>query len=184
MFFDVEIVRSLDCARLGWPGAAQLQDGSRLGGNHEYVDLRYLSWADAIDVAREEREIIDRIQRADDPDNEWAVIEEELEEDPGMLVLIDLGVASTVAALSAAGCITVASCNGGSYGDHHHERYPLVAFYARRQQVPLLIDAAERAGVGLENDPDGALVVYADAIGGMSTFAAAILADRAKYEAS
>ncbi len=78
MCFDVEIVRSLDCARLGWPGASQLQDGSRLGGNHEYVDLRYLSWADAIDVAREEREIIDRIQRADDPDNEWAVIRRSL----------------------------------------------------------------------------------------------------------
>ncbi|WP_231029255.1 hypothetical protein [Sphingomonas sp. IC-56] len=183
MHFDIELVRAVDDTRLGWPGTRQLQEGSRLGGNHEYVDLRYISWADAIAVAREEREISDRIGRADDPDDEWTVIQDELEDDPGLLVLLDLGVASTVAALSAAGCITISSCNGGAHGDHHHERYPLVAFYARRQHVPLLLSAAELAGVGIENDPDGALVVYADALDRMSAFAAALLADRARYEA-
>lgn len=183
MHFDVDLMRAVDSARLGWPADRQLQEGSRLGGNHEYVDLRYISWAEAADVAREEGEILDRIALAEDPDAEWTSIEEELEEDPGLLVLLDVGVASTVAVLSAAGCITISSCNGGAYGDHHHERYPLVAFYARRQHVPLLLDAAERAGVGIENDPDGALVVYADAIDRMPAFAAAVLADRVRYEA-
>lgn len=181
--FDIEIVRAVDCTRLGWPALDQRQEGGRLGGNHEYVDLRHISWAEAVDIADEERGIIDRIERADDPDAEWTVIEEELEEDPGLMVLIDLGIASTVAALSAAGCITVSSCNGGAYGDHHHERYPLVAFYARRQHVPLLLGAAERAGVGIENDPDGAVVVYADAIDRMPMFAAALIEDRAGFEA-
>lgn len=84
---------------------------------------------------------------------------------------LDLGVATTVAALSAAACVPFASCNGGAYGGLNHETYPLVMFYARPQAVPHLLAAADRAGVGLESDSSGEVCVYADDIRRMRLFA-------------
>ena len=68
---------------------------------------------------------------------------------------LDLGVASCVIALWAAGRIPFSSCNGGAFGDMHHERNPLVAFFAMRAWLPVLMTMAEEANVGLINSGDG-----------------------------
>ena len=81
---------------------------------------------------------------------------------------LDLGVGAAVFALSAANCAPISSCSGGP---GHHEPYPLVAFYCRRGRVRSLLKAAELANCGLVNGAEGALVVYAEDVGGLLTFA-------------
>jgi hypothetical protein len=68
------------------------------------------------------------------------------------------------------GCLTVASCNGGFLGDHHHERHPLVVFYARAKDGPGLIKLAKIAQVGI-SDESGPLMVWANSIWNMYGFA-------------
>lgn len=180
--FDVDIERKISPERLRWPSAAQARDGSGFGGNRDYYDLREQPWSDVSDVIREENEMIARIEQADDPAEESELIEEEFTEDPGGMMGLDIGVASAVAALSAAGCFPFASCNGGAFGGLHHEAYPLVAFCARREHVPLLLEAAERSGVGIESDEAGEIIVYADDIRRMPSFAAALLENRLLFD--
>ena len=181
--FDVDIERKISPERLRWPSARQARDGSGFGGNRDYYDLRGLPWSDVNDVLREEHELIARIEQADDPDEEGKLIEDEFTEDPGGMMGLDIGVASTVAALSAAGCVPFASCNGGAFGGPHHESHPLVAFCARREHVPLLLEAAERTGVGMGSDEMGEVMVYADDIRRMPVFAAALLENRHLFNA-
>lgn len=176
--FDVDIERQISPERLRWPSASQARDGSGFGGNRDYYDLRGQHWSDVGDVLREEHELIARIEQAEDPDEESELIEEEFTEDPGVMMGLDLGVASAVVALSAAGCVPFASCNGGAFGGLHHESHPLVAFLARREHVPLLLEAAERSGVGMESDEVGEVMVYADDIRRMPLFAAKLLERR------
>lgn len=180
--FGVDIERKISPERLRWPSAAQARDGSGFGGNRDYYDLRGQPWSDVADVLREEHELIARIEQAEDPDEESELIEEEFTEDPGGMMGLDIGVASTVAALSAAGCVPFASCNGGAFGGPHHESHPLVAFCARREHVPLLLEAAERTGVGMESDEMGEVMVYADDIRRMPVFAAALLENRDLFD--
>jgi len=96
------------------------------------------------------------------------------------LIGLDLGVASSVVALAAAGCISFSSCNGGVLGDHHHEDYPQVSFFARRPSIRVLLACAEISGAGLENESGGALQVYADDTMKMIGFAQELLRLRAK----
>ena len=166
----------MDAGRLRWPESGHGADGSGFGCNRDYCDLRGMTMSDAADVMDEEGELVSRIEAAEDVDEELDLIEEELAEDPGGMMGLDVGVAAAVAALSAIGCMPFASCNGGAFGGRHHEAYPLVAFCARPGHVPALMDAAVRAGVGLESDAAGDVVVYADDVRRMRGFAASLLA--------
>ncbi|NWM10604.1 hypothetical protein, partial [Escherichia coli] len=109
-------------------------------------------------------------------------IEEEFTDDPGGMMGLEIGVASTVAALSAAGCVPFASCNGGAFGGPHHESHPLVVFCARREHLPLLLAAAELTGVGMESGQMGEVMVYADDIRRMPAFAATLLENRDLFD--
>lgn len=173
--FDISIERNVRAEWLRWPAAEQAADDSGLGGNRDYYDLRGMSWSEVTDVHMAERKLMERIEHAEDPDEEHELIEEELLQDPELMMGLDIGIASTVAALSAARCVPFASCNGGAFGQSHHESHPLVAFCARPQHLPLLMEAAGRAGVGLESDEAGQLIVYAADIRCMTIFAAALL---------
>lgn len=53
------------------------------------------------------------------------------------IVDLDLEAAGAVAALSAASCVPVASCNGGAFGGTHSEGAPVVAFYCRPAALAL-----------------------------------------------
>jgi hypothetical protein len=174
--FDVEIERNVDADRLGWPEPDEAAaTNSALGGNRSYVDLRWLPRSEAKRVYRCEEELIARLEASDDPEEEYEIIEEELYEDPEGIYGLDLGVASTVAALSAAGCVPFSSCNGGAFGGSHHEWYPVVAFYGRAAMAELLLECAETSGVGLCNEDGGHLIVYSADIRHMRAFAQALI---------
>ena len=181
--FDVEIVREVDVTALRWPASGEAGDDSGLGSNRQYVDLRGLSWTDAKRVFDLEGVLIARIENAEDADAEYEAIGEESYESDDDLLGLDIGVASTVASLSAARCVPCSSCNGGAFGGHHREVYPLVAFFARRQMAALLVSSATSAGIGLENDPSGCLVAYSDDIRRLRVFAASLIEQRRLFEA-
>lgn len=179
--FDVDIVRSVDTRRLAWPELDEADDEHSLGGNRDYSDLRGLPWSEAQSILNYETQLISRIEGAEDPEREMDQIGDELYEEDIGLYGLDLGVASSVVGLSAAKCVPFASCNGGSFGGHHHERYPLVAFFAHSSAIGSLIACAEAAGVGLEGNESGSLVVYADDIRKMRQFALELLHRRSQF---
>lgn len=182
--FDVTPTRDVDAQLLGWPEPGVADHDSGLGGNRLYCDLRGLSWTEGRRVYELETRLIARIEPSDDPENEWRVIEEELYDEPDEhLYGLDLGVASTVVALSAARCVPFASCNAGAFGGRHQERYPLVAFFARPPMLDLLLDAAAAADAGLEIGDGGGLVAFADDVRSLRSLAAELIARRAAFRA-
>lgn len=178
--FEVDIVRKVDVAALAWPERGQAITDSGLGCNRAYVDLRRLPWREAKRVFSREGDLIKRIETSGDPEAEYEIIEEELWDDGGDFFGLDLGVASTVVCLSAAGCVPFASCNAGALGGHHHEASPVVAFYARPNGVELLMAAAVDAEIGLE-DQGGYLIAYANRLSKLRDFAEALLNRRSYF---
>lgn len=94
---------------------------------------------------------------------------------------MDIGVASSVVALSSAGCVPFSSCNGGAFGGSHDEDHPLVAFYTLPEMVELLLETAQEANVGLENEDEGSLLLYADDIRNMRNYANGLINKRALF---
>ena len=173
--FDVQVKGQVDPRLTSWPKPGQVADGRHPGGNRQYDDLRGCSWSDARDVKELEDEYIHRIEQAYKPYATELFDEEELAEIMGL----DVGVASTVAALSAADLIPFTSCNAGAFGGRHHETYPMVVFYTQPQSVPLLLRCAQESGVGLAyrqgwSPEDSPIAVYSDEISKMPTFAEAL----------
>jgi hypothetical protein len=163
---------------LEWPTAEQAS-GGYLSGNREYWDLRTLSWNDAERAYENE---VKHFALLDDAgigraDAVYDILMDELYESD------DVGVASSVAALAAAGCIPSSSCNGGEFGDGHHETHPLVTFFAKAALIDLLIEAATSAGIGLEESADGqCLVAYSDDVMKMHLFAKELIKRRQAFE--
>ena len=159
--FNLQIERSVNLEALGWPDRGTAgQDGLRC--NRAYIDLRGLSWGQVQEVLDLEKRLVGILQVEGDFKHNLAQVNHELEElyedaEEGLFGL-DLGVASSVVALSAARCIPFSSCNGGVFGDHHEETYPLVSFFVRPACVPLLLDIATESRVGIYNSDDGAVV--------------------------
>jgi hypothetical protein len=179
--FDVEIDRRLAVERLSWPGRGEADDESSLGLNRSYMDLRGYTWAEAKQAFEAENELIVRLETSADPENEYYAIEDEIYDH---LYCLDLGMASTVLALSAAKCIPFSSCNAGALdGGHHNEHYPVVAFYARPAIAEIILTCVEEAQIGLEMSDQGFLVAYADDIRAMRRFAT-VLMENKKLRAS
>lgn len=181
--FDVELERIAESPSLGWPEPGEAGSERNLGGNRSYSDLRGIRWSEAREMLESEGSLIKRIELADDPEAEYLDVEEESYEAAFDLCGLDLGVASTVAMLSAAGMITCSSCNGGAFGGHHHELYPLVAFFAKPYHLPVLMRCAEKANIGLECS-EGMLVAYADDIRCMMDFAALLSKSSSEFRLS
>jgi hypothetical protein len=180
--FNLEIERSVDLDTLGWPerGTAG-EDGLRC--NRAYIDLRGLSWVQSQAVLALDARFINILQSQGDFDSSFDQVKNELEElydegDEGLFGL-DLGVASSVVALSAARCIPFSSCNGGAFGDHHEEAFPLVSFFVKPAWVSLLLEITTTANVGLYNSGDG-LVVYGEILD-MLSFAKNMHAGRSLF---
>jgi hypothetical protein len=179
--FDAEIVRRVDARRLVGPARGETGDGSGLGCNRTYVDMQRFSWADAKRVTVLEQEFMARIVSIADTDPASEALEDEILEGERYLYGLDLGVASTVVALSAARCIPFSSCNAATFGGHHQEKYPLVAFYARAQMIDLLIASAEEAEIGLQDN--GYLVAYADDLRKLGQFSRSLISRRVLFAA-
>ena len=180
--FDVNIERSVDVNSLSWPKPGEAMDEGGLGGNRSYIDLRYLSWKKALRVYELEEKYIKRILASSDWDIECEIIEEEeiLSDSIGIFGL-DIGVASSVCALSAALCIPFSSCNAGAFGGSHNEFYPCVVFYARMEIIDMLLQCAEIAEIGLINKENGCLFLYSDNIVKMRIFANSMIEHRSAF---
>jgi hypothetical protein len=177
---NVEVTRLVDLHQLAWPTRKQRSADSSLGGNPEYLDFSGRGWSEAKRLIRYETSLL----------NEFAGLESlaqslkstgRADKISEQLHGLDLGIASAVFALSAAGCIPFSSCNGGIPGDYHSEQYPLVAFYARGPAVPLLLAAAEEVTAGLENTDAGALMVYSRDLITMVRFARSLLKSSSSF---
>lgn len=94
---------------------------------------------------------------------------------------LDIGVASTVIALSAARCVPFSSCNGGTFGGNHHEAHPVVAFYAKPGTANLLLAIANEADIGIENGEYGCLVLFSDDVQKFPLFAGAMIHSRKEF---
>jgi hypothetical protein len=182
--FDVDITREIVLNELGWPAPGDASDESGLGCNREYADLRRLGWKVAKNVHAAEGELIERLERAEDPAAEYDKINDEAGEDGSDLLGLDIGVAAVVASLSAVGCVPFTSCNGGAYGHHHHEAYPLVAFFAKPWMADLLLGAAADSGIGLANQTGGCVVAYADDIRRLRAFAEIMISRSSLFRAA
>lgn len=173
--FDVKVLVSVDESLMYWPDPEEVCDEKEPGENPEYWDLRELSLIEAKRLSDNESEFIERIESAEDPDEEYTLILDELYENPDDLMSLDIGVASTVGAISAMGCIPISSCNGGTFGDSHDEDCPLVGFYARTSDIDTLMKIARRTNVGIENGHSGFLVVFADDLRNLRSFADSLI---------
>lgn len=181
---DVSITRILHPDRMCWPEPDNTSISGEehyFGGNYSYWDLRDMTWTEARRVHADEGAYVDSIAKADDPETEEESVSEELYESLGVLYSLDLGIASSVIALSAAGCIPFSSCNGGLFTEDHREEYPLVAFYARIEHVPLLLACAEISGCGLSQGSDGAVVLYGQSIFELRSFASKIIERNSEF---
>jgi hypothetical protein len=145
------------------PDPRELSGATPVAGNHAYVDLRGATWDEVEDALRQDREIAPRLRASDDPEEELLdYAAEKLGVDLRDKVArfdalessiyrhLDPGLASTVLGLSAAGAAPTYSCNGGIFGDRHHELFPLVCFYAPTHIGERVATLAHEAGVVLE----------------------------------
>ncbi len=181
---------NVDRERLSWPGWGAAANDSGLGRNRWYFDLRGMGWKTVTAMLLEEGRLLDRVRRASDMAREVMVIRGEIEaglerdlDDP--LWGLDLGVASATLALSAAGCVTFDSCNGGIFRETRHpEGHPLVAFFMRPRVAAEIEVTAAQAAVGVDTNQDGSLQVYSSSPWGLYGFAATLHRRRASIRAA
>jgi hypothetical protein len=114
---EVKIQRSVNRRHLYWPARATTYPG--YGWNRDYEDLRAdCSWKRAKEAVEYESSLLQRHAASHDILGEYE--DEECEETMDALLGLDVGVASAVIALTAGGCITHSSCNGGVLGNPCH----------------------------------------------------------------
>ena len=166
------IRRRVDTLSLAWPVAGLSKPEY---WNRHYEDMRGFPW-------KRTRETLE-FEEATLSAHSWNVdaAQESLEDcdSLGRLCGLDIGVASTVFALSAAKCAPISSCSGGP---EHAELYPIVALFSSLPRVTVLLDSASEASCGLENSHNGTLVVYAEAVKGLLDFARALIARRKTFD--
>lgn len=171
IFYDLEVGWNIRPHALAWIDGDSAKDGSGLGLNREYVDLRGATWAEVERVLELERRLIAAKTASDGPGVSNVITEDAAQ---FSCVGLDLGVAAATLGLAVAGCVPFTSCNGGAFGDTHADEYPLVAFFMAQSAVAPVVEAAKVAGVGLHHDQHGLVHVYARFIKDMVVFAAAL----------
>ena len=167
----------VDVPRLQWPSEKECDDEADLGLNRSYQDMRWLSIEHIKPLIAAETAFFEGLSSPADYEDAIAARYEAADANFDAYIDdffgLDPGVASTVAALAATGCIPFTSCNGGLAGGLHAEKNPLVGFFAKPDMLPHLIASAKAAGTGLVNDQTSgsALVVFSDRIETMQSFA-------------
>ena len=165
--------RLVDPRRLGWLNGRRAETRSSFPANRDYIDLRGRTPAQlGAQLALEDAAWA---RLASDAYSPRALAEaEQMQRRSPDVPMLDFGIASTVVALSALGCVPVMSCRGRSLGAHAHQYpAPMATFYARETHVPVLLRAAEAADVSLVNT-GAKLEVYSEDLRKMRAFAAAL----------
>jgi len=154
--------------------------GSGLGGNRDYFSMLGTTWDEARDAVATERSLL----AAHDGDPvaaqaaHGARVEEEEEQGDPWLAGLDVGVAGAVHALSAAGVLTVASCNGAA---GHHEGAPVVAFTADADRLAAVLALAAESG--LQADDSGNWTVLDGPLDGFGSLADRLIASAGTFDA-
>ncbi|MDQ0839183.1 hypothetical protein [Sphingomonas faeni] len=161
---------------LRWPSNDQAANGKKWVVNHMYRDLRSFSWQAAGEMLAVEADAMTALSvMTDEGDRARFIGAPRL---VSSLRQLDLGVAGTVAALSAARCVPIMSCNAGAFGGRHSEVAPVIGFYARGAAAPLLVAIAAETGVLLRNHRYGDLAVEATTIDRMHAFGRSLFEHR------
>lgn len=163
---DVNIEQSVSVSSMEMPDEKRLTSTDGLLENHDYDHLGDISIDEAIEIIASEAELLERIAEIPEELQQEKLLEiyDELEEDCDPLIGFDFGVAGLVHALTAIGCVTISSCNGGVMGDSHAMPYPWIIFHAPTTVVDLLLRSAEEVNASLINNYTGMLEVNSDEI--------------------
>ena len=163
---NINIERNANPKGVDMPSEERASTEDGLLENHDYIDMRGIDNEYAISVILEEAEILNRIAAIPEDRQQEDLIEimDELWEACSPLIAFDIGVGGMVHALSAVGCVPISSCNGGVLGDFHSLPHPWVITHAPVSILDFLFEVADRAGVGLANNDNGMLEIYADDI--------------------
>ncbi len=165
--------RAVDPRLLGWLDGRRAATRPNFPANHDYVDLRGFTAAHVDTVLEEERAGYEVLAAADDDARAIASVDR-ARLASALAPMLDFGIASTVLALSALGCVPVMSCRGRALGAHPHQYpAPMATFYARKAHVAALLEAAEAADISIVNS-GGKLEVYSEDLRKMHAFAAAL----------
>jgi hypothetical protein len=170
---DVEIRRELDPAGIGPFEYADARNGILL--NHEYIDMRGQSIADARLLVDHEAEMLREMASASEDDIGELIDDFHLSEFE--LAMFDIGTGGCVYALSAAGAAPISSCNGGLLeGAQHASDVPHILFSIDPDLLGPILAAAKAADIGLINN-DGHIEVFARRLPDLNTFADRLLTE-------
>ncbi len=144
------------------------------------MDLRKATWQDAIEATQLEQglfvELEGQLLAGRTFEEALSLAEDDfLQED---IEGLDFGISAAVLTLNAMGFPTIYSCSG------HGTSYPFVSFWCRKVQVPLFIDVATSAKIGLINGNDGCVEVFSDDFRGLLRFALTIQPRRNEFQRS
>ena len=165
------LLRSAEMEHLVWPKEELREAEDGAVGNRRYSDMRGFTWKDARRALQFEEATLSRFSWNLKAADRSLTDQDRFER----LHFLDLGVASSVLALSAARCAPVSSCSGAV---GHSEAHPLVAFFTRKQRVPNLLAVAADVECGLQNSRGGSVVVYAESVATLLGFARKLIEKR------
>jgi hypothetical protein len=139
-----------------------MEEGYGLGGNRHFTDLRDVDSQNVRDAINFENLFLEMLASGSDYDDAVDVLDENL----GNFFGLDPGVTSAAITLSALGAIPFSSCNGGTLGGSHHERYPLIALYSPSRHVLNVIERiCTQVGLGLVAEEGRTeIIVYSDSL--------------------
>lgn len=134
---------------IGFPDEETMSCEDGLVENHHYSDFRGMTPAFYREVREAENALLatDETFDPDDPENEDLM---------GSLLGLDPGVATTVVALSVIGACPVTSCSGQ---EGHYETHPLVYTWCDEEQLALIEQAADYAGVEVVGVGDPGIMI-------------------------
>lgn len=156
----------IDPEHIGLPDEAVMACEDGLVENHYYQDLRWMDWGDYEVICDHEQELLDYEEEGGDISSDEAMFE--FENNECYTLSLDPGVASTVAALAAAGACPITSCRGGP---GHYEDHPLVLCWLPEDLLPAVEEAASGSGVRLTGTGGAVLIWTAGDVDEMMAFA-------------
>lgn len=170
---ELEIYQDVNFAALRQPTLEQVQDESAWWlPYHGYWPGFFGSstFEEAAECLAWERSVIDRLPEWSERAEEELLDQLDDEDVASHLGSLDLGVASSVLALSAAGCATLVSCSG-HFGEGRWTKYPMIQFAADEVRVRHLLDAAARSHCGISDSHHGLVEIWATDLQAMMEFA-------------
>jgi hypothetical protein len=176
--FDADIRQQVRLDQLGYPAEDVLACQDGLLANRDYIDWRGAPWDFVFQAYDAEMRLIAEADKQSTTAEEFEELLVGFEDDWGLLeadLPFDIGVNSSVLAVSALGCAPVSSCR------YHLNRgggdTPYVTLWAREREARIIKDVAKRVKVGALNEmlnAGGGILVFSNSVMGMMDFSKAL----------